>query len=256
MPGIDVLPFSILAASETPGFRAFTMAHYLTVATCTAVIAAVTWRGIYLKNTHSAAAERRWRRALGGFCLVIYAAYLAWLWLPENFGWTVSLPLEFCDMALLVAAGVLLTEMKWLRGLLYFWTWVFSIQAFVTPVLQKGPTTVDFWLFWLAHGAIAGAAVYNLAVDGFRPTFADAARSYVISIFYAVGLLVLDNFTGWNYGYVGPAKPGTPTLLDALGGYPLRLLWMALIAAAGFALALAPWARGTSNSQRTTSNSE
>jgi len=255
MPALTVFPRLILA-DAAPGFQAFTLAHYATVAICVAAIVMVARGGIYLRRTHGAAAARRGRRVLGGFCLVIYAAYLAWLWQPENFQWTVSLPLEFCDMALLVAAGVLLTEARWLRGLLYFWTWVFSLQAFVTPVLQKGPATVDFWLFWLAHTAIAGAAVYNLAVDKFRPSFTDAVRSYVISIFYAVGLLALDNFTGWNYGYVGPAKPGTPTLLDALGGYPLRLLWMALIAAAGFALALAPWVRGSANIQRSTSNCE
>lgn len=265
MATISVFPFQILslAAADAPGFRAFTATHYLTVAGCAAVAGGASWAGFYLRRAHGVGAERRWRCALASFCLGIYAAYQIWLWRPENFGWTVSLPLEFCDLALLVAAGVLLTQARWLRGLLYFWTWVFVIQAFLTPVLQKGPATVDFWLFWLAHGAIACAAVYDLAVGKFRPNFADAMRSYVISIFYAVALLTLDNLTGWDYGYVGPATPGAPTLLDVLGGYPLRLLWMALLTAAGFALAWLPWARETanrryspSNIQRSTSNLE
>jgi hypothetical integral membrane protein (TIGR02206 family) len=257
---ISAFSFQILslAAADAPGFRAFTATHYLTVAGCAAVIVGVVWTGIYLRRAHGADAERHWRWALAAFCLGIYSAYQIWLWQPENFGWTVTLPLEFCDLAMLVAAGVLLTGAPWLRGLLYFWTWVFVLQAFLTPVLQKGPATVDFWLFWLAHGAIVGASVYDLAVGKFRPTFADAVRSYVISIFYAVALVVLDNLTGWNYGYVGPAKPGSPTLLDALGGYPLRLLWMAFLTAAGFALVWLPWARkpSTSNIQRSTSNIE
>jgi hypothetical integral membrane protein (TIGR02206 family) len=252
MPDIPALLFQILAAAA-PGFRPFTSAHYVTIAGCAAAIVAAARTGIYLRRARGAEAERRWRRALGWFCLAVYAAYLAWLWLPQNFRWPVSLPLEFCDTALLVAAAGLLTGAPWLRGLLYFWMWVFTLQAFLTPVLQKGPGTVDFWLFWLAHGCIAGAAVYDLAVGKFRPSFADAVRSYWISIFYAVGLLALDNLTGWNYGYVGAAKPGTPTLLDALGGYPLRLLWMALITAAGFALVMLPWARRMANLQRSTS---
>ncbi len=245
MAAIPAFPFQILslAAADAPGFRAFTATHYLVVAGTAAAAAGIAWMGIYLRCAHGAGAQQWWRRALACFCLGVYAAYQIWLWRPENFKWTVSLPLEFCDMALLVAAGVMLTGTRWLRGLLYFWACVFVIQAFLTPVLQKGPATVDFWLFWLAHGAIACAAVYDLVVGKFRPSFADAVRSYVISIFYSVVLLVLDNLTGWNYGYVGPAKPGAPTLLDALGGYPLRLLWMALLTAAGFALVWLPWAR-------------
>ena len=242
---LTVPPFlmSNLAATDTPGFRPFTPTHGAAVAGCAAVIAAVAWIGIYARHARGAAAERRWRRGFGGFALGVFVFSTVWNLLPGNFDWESALPLQFCDLGLLVAGGVLLGGARWLRGLLYFWGTVFTLQAFATPVLQAGPATVTFWLFWTAHTTITGAAVYDLAVGKFRPTFADAARSYLISIFYAVGLLALDNLTGWNYGYVGPAKPGTPTLLDALGEYPLRLLWMLLLVAAGYALAWAPWAK-------------
>ena len=109
MPDIPALRFQILAAAA-PGFRPFTSAHYVTVAGCAAAIVAAARTGIYLRRARGAEAERRWRRALGWFCLAVYAAYLAWLWLPQNFRWPVSLPLEFCDMALLVAAPLLMAQ--------------------------------------------------------------------------------------------------------------------------------------------------
>lgn len=231
----------LLAASE-PGFRPFTPLHYLTLLGCAAFVGGSVFIGKKLQHRPKAAAEPGWRNAQGWLCLVIYALYQIWLWLPQNFRWDESLPLEFCDMGMLVAAGAMLGRARWLRGLLYFWLTVFTIQAFITPVLQKGPARPEFWLFWLAHTSIANAAIYDLVVGKFRPDLTDAVRSYVISFFYAAALLIVDNLSGWNYGYVGPFKPATPTLLDALGDYPLRLVWMVLIAAAGFAIAWLPWA--------------
>mgnify|MGYP001557507618 CR=1 FL=1 len=225
--------------AEADGFRAFTTTHLVTVAACAALIALIAVLGRMLQKSGG---EPRLRRALGWMCIAIYAVYQVWLWLPKNFSWPESLPLEFCDMSLLVAAGALLRRTRWVRGLLYFWAVVFTIQAFATPVLQKGPSSPGFWLFWASHTAILNAAVYDLAVGKFRPALADGVRSYILSFFYAAALLVLDNLTGWNYGYVGPFKPATPTLLDALGGYPLRVVWMMLIAAIGFFIAWLPWA--------------
>jgi hypothetical integral membrane protein (TIGR02206 family) len=231
------------ALMPATAFHAFTLAHLVTVLGCVALIALAAGLGRQYQKSANLGAEARWRKMLGWLCLAIYFTYLGWLLLPQNFDWQESLPLQFCDMGMLVGAGALLTRARWLRGLLYFWLMVFTLQAFITPTLQKGAATPDFWLFWGAHAAIANAAIYDLVVGQFRPTLADALRSYVISFFYAALLLVVDNLTGWNYGFVGPLKPSTPTLVDALGDYPLRVVWMVLIAAAGFTLAWLPWAR-------------
>jgi uncharacterized membrane protein YwaF len=91
-------------------------------------------------------------------------------------------------------------------------------------------------------------AVYDLVVGKFRPAFSDFVRSYAISFFYSAALMVLDIRTGWNYGYVGPTKPSTTTLVDALGEFPLRVLWMLLLASVGFVLAWLPWARNNKKS--------
>jgi hypothetical integral membrane protein (TIGR02206 family) len=227
------LPF--LATDAEPGFRVFSALHFGTVAACAGVMAAGASAGIYFHRAHGPQVEQKLRRT------VVFSS--VWYVLPQNFDWPISLPLEFCDLGLLVAGGAMLLNARWLRGLLYFWGTVFTIQAFLTPVLQQGPASIEFWLFWISHTCIAGAAVYDMVAGRFRPSFRDGVRSYVISVGYAFCLLVLDNITGWNYGYVGPTKPGTPTLLDALGPYPMRAFWMAVVAAVGFLIAWLPWAR-------------
>jgi len=232
----------MLATIAEPGFHAFSALHYESVAVCVALIAFIAWLGCYWRKS-GPTAETKLRRSLGWFNIFVYVAYLAWLWQPRNFTWERSLPLEFCDMGMLVAAGALLLHVRWLRGLLYFWATVFTFQAYLTPVLRQGLGTPDFWLFWGAHLGIEAAAVYDLTAGQFRPSFDDTIRSYVLSFYYAAAMMILDVLTGWNYGYVGPSKPSTITIIDALGEFPLRVLWMLLIATAGFAIAWLPWAR-------------
>jgi len=233
-------PFYVSASAAGSGFRPFSPLHFWTVAVCVAVMLVLAALGVFLRR-HYEPGERWLRRIYGWACFGTYGFSVTWFMLRKNFVWKESLPLQFCDLGLLVSGGVLLFRPRWLRGLLYFWTCTFTIQAFITPVLDSGPTSMSFALFWLSHTMIAGPAIYDVTVGRFRPEFADAVRSYAISFFYAAVLLVLDKLTGWNYGYVGPTKPGAPTLLDALGDYPLRVLWMTLIAAVGFALVWLPW---------------
>jgi len=245
MTGIPATSFTYYVSAATPatGFTAFSAMHFWTVMVCFAVMVVLTGLGGVVQP-RSEQGEQWVRRIYGWLCFGVWGFSVMWYMQRVNFVWKESLPLQFCDMGLLVSGGVLLTRARWLRGLLYFWTCTFTVQAFLTPVLDSGPTSMNFALFWLSHTMIAGPAMYDVVVGGFRPQWADAVRSYLISFFYAALLLVIDNLTGWNYGYVGPTKPGARTILDVLGEYPLRVVWMVLIAAVGFFLVWLPWGVG------------
>ncbi len=237
------LPYYVSAAAPAPGFTAFSAMHFWTVMVCLAVMVVMTGLGGVVQR-RSERAEWWLRHIYGWLCFGVWGFSVTWYMQRVHFVWKESLPLQFCDMGLLVAGGVLLTRARWLRGLLYFWTCTFTVQAFLTPVLDSGPTSMNFALFWLSHTMIAGPALYDVVVGKFRPQWSDAVRSYVISFFYAALLMIVDNLTGWNYGYVGPTKPGARTILDVLGDYPLRVLWMVLIASFGFLLVWLPWGIG------------
>ena len=58
---------------------------------------------------------------------------------------------------------------------------------------------------------------------------------------YVAIVLPIDLATGWNYGFVGPGRPEVPTIVDLLGPWPLRLVFIAAIAAGAMAIALLPW---------------
>lgn len=89
------------------------------------------------------------------------------------------------------------------------------------PDLHHGPASIAFWMFWIPHANITGAAVYALVVEGFRPRWRECAQAYALALLYLALILPFDLLTGFNYGYVGPVTLPQPTLLDLLG--PLAL---------------------------------
>jgi len=101
----------------------------------------------------------------------------------------------------------LLTLNRWLRSVLYFWTFAFATMAFIQPTLTQGPAHVVFWAFWLAHVVILACAVYDLAALGFRPGWSDFARAAAVAVGWAAVVLAIDLRLGANYGYSATRRP-------------------------------------------------
>jgi hypothetical integral membrane protein (TIGR02206 family) len=132
-----------------------------------------------------------------------------------------------------MAPAALYTGKRHFRAVLHYWGLGFSIQAFISPILRDGPVHFDFWLYWLSHGAIVAAAVYDLAVLGFRPAWSDWRTSVRVGIVYIVMVAGIDAALHANYGYLGDSAMARGTLICSFGPWPGRL---PLITATSFAL--------------------
>jgi hypothetical integral membrane protein (TIGR02206 family) len=178
---------------------------------------------------------------LGALALVYWLCLQVWWNFPVRFGNDYRLPLQVCDLAGLIAGLALLSGVKWLNTTLYFWAFALSTQAFITPIVREGPALARFWQFFESHTIIVGAAVYIVAVRGYRPLFKDYLFGIGITVLYAAIILPLNRLTGWNYGYIGPSKPDAPTLIDALGPWPWRLLPLTGLVVGAMLIVWLPW---------------
>lgn len=188
--------------------------------------------------------ETLWRRLWGGGIIVTQIATITWWLLPANWEPGVSLPLHVCDLAAWAGAVALLTRWRLAACIMYFWGIGLSSQAFFTPTLQEGPSQMQYWWFWIQHTQIVGVGLYVVIVDGFRPTLRDVGFITLLSFGYLAAVLAINLPFGLNYGYVGQADPSTDTIIQRLGAWPGRLLWMALIVAAVYLLMWAIWPLG------------
>jgi len=219
-------------------FSAFTPLHVVTVAFLALAIALLCAAGWRLRETRH---QRTFERGLAIGVAVLWVGYHVYDGLQN--GWSVrySLPLDLCDLAAGVAGLTFAWPGRWRHALAWFWGTALSTQAVITPDLDRGPSTLAFWAFWLYHAFVVGAGVYVVTVRGFRPGWRDLRLAVGAGVAYAVAMFTVDAAFDVNYGYFGRHLPATPTLLDYLGPWPLRAVFMVLIAAAAMWLCWVPW---------------
>jgi hypothetical integral membrane protein (TIGR02206 family) len=238
------------AAAEAPRaggwlttFHPFGIMHLITAGTLAlCMITAALLGRLWRRKPETAPRERTLRSAIIWSTILFQAWGFIYYFLPANFNPKESLPLHICDVAAWIAPLALLTQNRLLRITLYYWGIGLSTQAFFTPVVDEGPAHWKFWLFWIGHAQIIGIAIYDCAVLGFRPTWRTCITAIGITMLYVLALLLPINLAmGWNYAYVGNTLPEKPTILDKLGDWPLRVVYMVFIVSSVFAVATIAW---------------
>jgi len=189
--------------------------------------------------------ESRLRKTLGWFAVVSFLGINAWYALPANLDWSKTLPLHICDLANLLAALVMFFGHRFrgrgLRTTLYFWAFALTLHGFITPVVEPGLLSPTYWLFWLNHTTVVGIALYDVCVGGYRPTWRDLLQAAAVTLGYVALVLPINLLGGWNYGYVGRDLPATGTILNLLGDWPLRVVWLAGLGLLSFVIVYLPW---------------
>lgn len=189
--------------------------------------------------------EPQVRRGLAAAGVLIWLAsglyYTLW---PGQLKLEESLPIQACDLLALFAPLALVLDSRWLRAIAYFGAIGLTTQAFFTPVIDTGPATAKFWIFWLLHMSILVCAVFDLAVGGYRPSAKDLLRAVAFWLAYALGMIVLNTSTGWYYGYLSPEIPDNAqdSVLRHLGDWPVRPIVMIGIVTAIFVVLWLPFA--------------
>jgi len=217
-------------------FAPFSTLHAVTVAAVGLATVA-----LVLAARRDGRAARAFAKGLGVFYVVAWIGVHGWRMLPPQLDPTQTLPLQMCHLAALAGGLYFAAGWMWLRPVLYFWGLALTTQACITPTLTEGPNRPEFWFFWLTHGIIVAAAVYALAVDGFRPTWRDYAVACVAGAIYVAVAVAVNVALGANYGFLGNMRPELPTIVDFLGPWPERIAVIMLLVAAAMAVLMLPW---------------
>lgn len=229
-----------LGASWFEIFKPFTTFHFVVAAICFALTAGACVIGIRLRGTP---AEFRFRLAWASLIVAAQLFADAWrLFFRDGAPPDGDLPLQVCRIAPWFAVGALLTGNRVCRAVLYFWGLGLCFQGLVTPMrFDAGLASMDFWLFWIGHLQIVGSAFYDLVAHAFRPTARDLRTALIASAIYAAVILPLNAAFDWDYGYLGRGPYRTRNIIDHLGDWPWRPVWLILIACAWQAVLLAIW---------------
>jgi hypothetical integral membrane protein (TIGR02206 family) len=150
--------------------------------------------------------------------------------------WTArsSLPLNLCDVALVIAALACWWP-AWQLGveLTYFWGLAGTLQAILTPDLSAGARQLTFWEFVVAHVGIVTAAGYLVWSLRRYPRPHAVPRIFAITLGYSAIVALADWATGGNYMYLA-RLPAHVSLLSALGPWPWYIAGAAAVGLAMF----------------------
>ncbi|MDF1808567.1 MAG: TIGR02206 family membrane protein [Phycisphaerales bacterium] len=212
-------------------FHAFTSFHYLMLAICIGsfIVFCVTGRTLIksdLKNGTNR--EEKFRRILAWSIILSQAFFFVRRFTPGQWDIQDSLPLHMCRWSVWIAAWAMFTLNPKMRSLLLFWGLGLSTQAFFSPMITDGLSSWGFWIYWVNHTQIVGAAIYDLAVLGYRPNKRDLYFAMLWGLMYAILVIALNWILNTNYSYLGSGGYTATSVVDQLGPYPQRLIWMIL----------------------------
>ena len=159
-----------------------------------------------------------------------------------------SIPLQLCDIAELMAAYALWSQRHWAFALTYFWGLLLSSQALLTPDIgtptEGAPDFPShlFITFFTLHVLVVWSAIYLTWGRGMRPSWRDWRFAVALTLGWVGFTLVFNRLAGTDYGYLN-GKPETPSVLDALGPWPLYLVIEIAVVIAAWAAMTWPWQR-------------
>ena len=185
------------------------------------------------------AGARLFGRIAGALTGTIYAAGFIYSLFPPGLQW--SVPLHLTDLATVVTAYALWSRRQWAFALTYYWGFVLSVQALISPVL----TSADFpsWPFlgfWSIHVLVVWAAIYLTWGRGMRPTWRSFRFVVAVTLMWVAVTLTFNSVADTDYGFLN-RKPSTPSLLDLLGPWPWYLVAAATLVVAVWAAMTWPW---------------
>jgi hypothetical integral membrane protein (TIGR02206 family) len=160
--------------------------------------------------------------------------------LPGQFDFDTTLPLQLCDFAWIAAVAALWTRHRVPVALTYFWGLALTTQALITPWLNANFPNPKFLGFWGMHFLIVWAAIYLVWGLGLSPRWRDYGTTFAITLTWLVGVFVFNVATGTNYGFVN-RKPSTSSVLDYLGPWPAYVVAEIAVVATVWALMTLPW---------------
>ncbi|WAA09822.1 TIGR02206 family membrane protein [Fervidibacillus albus] len=157
--------------------------------------------------------------------IIFESAYHYWMYKNGIWHTYQSLPLELCNISLILAIILLLTEKKAVYELFLFTALLGATQAIATPLLHYNFPHFRFIHFFYTHIVMIWIALYYTWVKEYRPTIRSVVKIVLFLNVLLPIILLVNHWTGGNYMFLS-RKPEIASLLNLLGPYPWYIVSM------------------------------
>jgi hypothetical integral membrane protein (TIGR02206 family) len=182
-------------------------------------------------------------RLVAGAILVLDTVVFYWYQVAHGLvSFPGHLPLELCDLSLVLVCLSLLTLNETVFDLAYYLSLGGATMALLTPNLWEPFPSFGTVQFFIAHGLTVAGVLYLVWSGLARPRAGSIGRAMVGLNIFAVAVGGFDWWFKTNYMYLR-AKPPNASLLDILGLWPWYIVIAEVVAVAMFGLLYLPFQR-------------
>lgn len=202
-------------------FHMFSASHVVILAILLLVSLAIYFNRGNLKR-------EKWRKAEVGIAISLIVIELAYnFWMAVHGIWRVSesIPVELCNISLILSILLLLTRKKFIYEILLFTGLLGASQALITPLLFYDFPHFRFFHFFYTHLMMIWVPLYFTWAKGYRPTIWSVVKLFVFLNVLMPIIMYINKLVDGNYMFL-TQKPSTASLLDVLGPYPYYIFSM------------------------------
>jgi hypothetical integral membrane protein (TIGR02206 family) len=187
----------------------------------------------------------RYRMALVLACITFFSlvAEAIVLIAERDYDVITDLPLNLCDLITLMLPFVIFTRNRTWVGILYFWALAGTLQALITPDIDRDFPSFHFFRYFIMHCGIVMTVLFFVINWKINIRWRDWVNAVMLAQVYLVLIHVYNLITNSNYSYT-VRKPEGKTILDAFGEWPWYILGGELIMMVLFALLMLPYLGG------------
>lgn len=140
--------------------------------------------------------------------------FLSLVWVVNVGKWDVktSLPLELCQVTLILCIIMLIGKNYTLFEVAYFWGFIGSSIALIFPSVHASYHHFSFWAFMLTHSLNIISLVFVMSIEKYKPTRNSIWISFIISNVYMLLMATINYFLGSNYYYYYVFKKPAPNI--------------------------------------------
>lgn len=196
-------------------FNMFSLSHFVILAIFILMAVVIFLNRKKLKG-------EKWRKTEVGVAISLILFEIAnHVWMYVNGIWRVgrSMPLELCNIGLILCVILLFTRKKLVFELLFFIAILGVPQAIFTPALTYNFPHFRFFHFFYAHMMVVWVTLYFTWAKEYYPTFRTAIKLIVFINLLLPIILFVNKQADGNYWFLRH-KPESPSLFDVLGSYP------------------------------------
>lgn len=173
--------------------------------------------------------------------ILFECAYVIWSILSGYFSVAYSLPLQLCDITLILTAVMLLKKSYSIFEIVYFLGLAGDTQALLTPEIGQFNFPHFFYInFFVTHGIVIFSVLYITLIEGYKPKFKSIWKALIITNLLAVLAGIVNILVKGNYMFLC-SKPSNSSLLDFLGPWPWYILVLEVVAAGLFIILYIPF---------------